>query len=180
VPRIAPILLAVLVLAACGGDESGSASEDYANDVCANLSTWVADVEQSVRSLTDQGLSVSRDDIQSAFDETKDATDSMVNDLEQLGPPESEDGQQAKSELDQLATELREQMDAIQQAIDSGGGVAAIAGQVAASVSAAANAVKSTFESLRVLDPPGEVRDAFENAEECNSLREQLENIRSR
>ena len=174
------MLIAVLVLAACGGDDGSASSEDYANDVCSSLSTWVADVEQTVRSLTDQGLSISRDDIQSAFDETKDATDSMVNDLEQLGTPETEDGQQAMDELDELATQLREQLDAIEQAIDSGGGVAAIAAQVSTAVSAAANAVKTTFENLRGLDPGGELRDAFENAEECDSLSEQLENIRSR
>ena len=83
--RVGLILLAVVALAGCGGDDTPSASEEYANDVCGELSTWVTDVQGTVTSLTDQGLSISRDDIQTAFDQTKESTDSMVNDLEQLG-----------------------------------------------------------------------------------------------
>ncbi len=123
VHRIAPILLAALLLAGCGGDDAPNASEEYANDVCGELSTWVTDVQGTVTSLTDQGLSISRDDIQTAFDQTKESTDAMVNDLEQLGPPESEDGQAAKSELDGLASTLRQQLDVIEQAVNSGGGM---------------------------------------------------------
>jgi ElaB/YqjD/DUF883 family membrane-anchored ribosome-binding protein len=179
VSRVALILLTVVALAACGGDDGSSASESYANDVCSNLSTWVTDVEETVTSLADQGLSITRDDIQTAFDQTKDATDALTNDLEQLGPPETEDGQQAKSELDELSSELQQQLDTIQQALDSGGGLTSIAATVSAAVSAAANAVNTTFQNLQGLDPPGEVRDAFENSDECNSLQDQIANLRS-
>jgi hypothetical protein len=180
VPRIAQfLLLAVLVLTGCGGDDGSSASENYANDVCSNLSTWVTDIQGTVQNLTDQGLSISRDDIQQAYDDAKESTDTMVNDLEQLGPPETEEGNQAKSELDDLATERRQQLDVIEQAINSGGGVASIAATVTTAVSTAANAVNSTYQSLQNLNPPGELRDAFENSDDCNSLQDQLANLRS-
>jgi hypothetical protein len=173
------VVAAVLALAGCGGDGGSSASEDYANDVCSNLSTWVTDVQGTVQSLTEQGLSVSRDDIQSAFDQTKESTDSMVNDLGQLGAPESEDGQKAKSELDDLGTELQQQLDTIEQAINSGGSVVSIAATVSSAVSSAANAVNTTYQNLQGLDPPGEMRDAFENSDECNSLGDQIADLRS-
>lgn len=172
------LLAVVVLLAGCGGDGS-SASDDYANDVCSNLSTWVTDVEETVRSLTDAGLSISREDIQTAFDDTKESTDSMVNDLEQLGPPDTEDGQEAKSELDELAAELRQQLEVIEQAVNEGGGPVAIAATVSTAVSAAANAVNTTYRNLEGLDPPGELRDAFQDADECNSLEEQLAELRS-
>ena len=178
--RIAPLLLlAVLVLAGCGGDDGSSASEDYANSVCSDLSTWVTDVQGTVQNLTDQGLSITRDDIQQAYDDAKESTDTMVNDIQQLGPPETEEGTQAKSELDDLATELQQQLDVIEQAINSGGGLASIAATVTTAVSTAANAVNSTYQSLQNLNPPGELRDAFENSDDCNSLQDQIANLRS-
>ncbi len=173
------LVAAVLALAGCGGDDAPSASEEYANDVCGELSTWVTDVQGTVTSLTDQGLSISRDDIQTAFDQTKESTDSMVNDLEQLGAPETDDGQQAKSALDGLSSQLRQQLDVIEQAVNSGGGVASIAATVSTAVSAAANAVNTTLQNLQGLDPSGELRDAFENSDECDSLGAQLGDLRS-
>jgi methyl-accepting chemotaxis protein len=172
------VLAAVVLLAGCGGDES-SASEDYANGVCSSLSSWVTDVQETVQSITDAGLATSREDIQTAFDQTKDATDTLVGDLEGLGPPETEDGQQAKSELDALTTELGQQLDVIQEALDSGGGVTAIAAEVSSAVSAAASAVNTTYQDLRGLDPGGELQDAFENSDDCKSLGDQLDAIGS-
>jgi membrane protein implicated in regulation of membrane protease activity len=176
--RLGPAaVLLVLALAGCGGDDS-SASEDYANDVCSSLSTWVTDVQETVQSLTDAGLAITRQDIQTAFDDAKESTDTLVSDLEQLGPPETEDGEQAKSELDELGTELRQQLDAVEQALASGGGATAIAAEVTTAISAAANAVNTTYQDLQNLDPAGELRDAFEDSDDCNSLGDQLEDIR--
>jgi hypothetical protein len=175
---MALVLIAVGLLAGCGGDEP-SASEEYANGVCSSLSTWVTDVQNTIQSLTDAGLATSREDIQSAFDETKNSTDTLVNDLEGLGVPETEDGQQAQSELDALAKQLRQQLDVIQGALNSGGGVTAIAATVSTAVSAAANAVNTTYQDLQGLDPAGELGDAFENSDDCKSLQDQLENVGS-
>jgi methyl-accepting chemotaxis protein len=178
VSRVVLIVLALVALAGCGGDDE-SASEDYANDVCSNVSTWVTDVQGTMQNLTDQGLSIGREDIQTAYDEVKASTDTMANDLEQLGPPETEEGQQAKSELDDLATELRQQLDVIKEAIDSGDGLTSIAATVSTAVSTAANAVNTTYQNLQGLNPPGELSDAFQDSDECNSLEDQIGNLRS-
>jgi methyl-accepting chemotaxis protein len=178
VSRLGLILIAVLGLAGCGGDDT-SASEEYANNACETLSAWVTDVEETVTSLTDAGLSINRDDLQAAVDQTKESTDATVNELQDLGPPESEAGREAKSELDRLGTTLQEQITEIEQALDSSGGLAAIAASVSTAVATAANAVNTTLENLRGLDPPGEVRDAFENSDDCNSLSDQIASLRS-
>jgi membrane protein implicated in regulation of membrane protease activity len=172
------LLLVVLALAGCGGDDS-SASENYANGVCMSLGTWVTEVQETVQSLTDAGLATTREDLQASWDETKDATETLVNDLEQLGPPETEDGERVKSELDALGTELTRQIDAIEQALDAGGGVTAVAAEVSTAISAAANAVKTTYEDLQGLDPAGELREAFEDSDDCNALEDQLDEIGS-
>lgn len=177
--RIPLLLSVVLVLAACGGDDGGGASEEYANDVCSSLSTWVTDVQATTKSLTDAGLATDREDIETAVKDVGDTTDTLVADLKALGPPETEDGQAAKEELDTLGTELQTQVEAVQQAVDSGGGVAAIAATVLTAVSNASHAVQSTFTKLRELDPAGELQDAFDNADECKSLRDQVDEIGS-
>lgn len=176
---VALLVAVVLAVAGCGGNGGSSESEDYANDVCSSISTWVTDVQNTIQSLTDAGLATSREDIQNAFDETKNATDTLVNDLEAAGPPETDDGRQAQSELESLATTLRQQLDVIEQALNSGGGVTAIAATVSTAVSTAANAVNTTYQNLKGLDPAGELADAFTNSDECKSLGDQLENIRS-
>jgi membrane protein implicated in regulation of membrane protease activity len=174
------VLLVVLALflGACGGDDE-SASEEYANGVCSSLNTWVTDIQETVQSLTDAGLAVSREDIQTAFDQSTEATDTLVQDLEALGPPETEDGQEAERELEGLATQLRQQLDVIREAIESGGGLTAIAATVSTAVAAAANAVETTYQDLHGLDPAGELGDAFEGSDDCESLRDQLAEISS-
>jgi methyl-accepting chemotaxis protein len=172
------LVLLALSLTACGDDDQ-TASDEYANGVCSSLSTWVTDVQETVQSVTERGLAVSRADIQAALEETRDATGGLVNDLEELDPPETQDGEEARSELDELATQLREQVDVIEQALESGGSVTEIAATVSAAVSTAANGVNTTVRNLQELDPAGELQDAFENSDDCESLRDQLAEIGS-
>lgn len=171
------VLAAVVLLAGCGGDSGSSASEDYANSVCSDLSTWVTDVNGAITSLTDAGLATDRDDVQSSVDQATDATNDLLSSLEALGPPETDAGQQAKSELDSLAATLRQQIETIEQALDADTGAVALAATVTAALSTAASAVESSYNDLRGLDPGGELEDAFQNADDCESLREQVDEI---
>ena len=101
------LALATIAVAGCGGDEE-SASEQWAGDVCSQLSTWVTGVEEAVRSLTDNPLS--------------------------------------------LVT-------------------------VTSALATTASAVRSTFERLQSLDGGKELRDGFEDAASCDSLRQQVDTI---
>jgi membrane protein implicated in regulation of membrane protease activity len=177
---IAAMLAAAVALAAagCGGDDEDSA-ESWANDVCSSLSTWVTDVEETVQSVTDAGLAIDEDDLQAAVDDVSEATNTLVDDLEELGPPETEGGEEARSELENLATTLRSEVETVQQAVESDGGAAELASTVSASISTASAGVSSTLEDLEGVDPGGELEDGFENADECDSFREQIEDLDS-
>jgi membrane protein implicated in regulation of membrane protease activity len=176
---LAVVLVVALALAGCGGDDDESASESYANSVCTELSEWVTSIDDSIRSLTEGGLSTDQEDLEAAVAETTEATDELVDDLRELGPPDTEEGEQAKEELDSLATELRQQVDTIETAVDSDSGAAAFATTVSTAVSTATTAASSTFEDLEELDPSGELADAFENSDDCDSLRDQLAELGS-
>jgi hypothetical protein len=166
----------VLALAGCGGDDEDSA-ESWANDVCSSLSTWVTDVDEAVRSLTEGGLSTEQEDIQAAVDQVRDATDELTNDLEELGPPETEGGEQARSELESLSTTLRSEVETVQQAVDSDEGALAVTSTVSMSISTAASAVQSTLNDLEGVDPGGELAEGFDNADECDSFRDQINEL---
>jgi membrane protein implicated in regulation of membrane protease activity len=171
----AAVLLVVLALAGCGGDEGPNASEEYADGVCSSLSTWADDVETTVKTLADQGLSIDEQDVRSAIDDVKAANEELTDDLDGLGAPETEDGEQAEQELDDLATALSAQVDKVDEALDSGSRPAAIAGIITSAVATGATAVNSAYQNLRQLDPAGELRDAFEDSDECKQLEDQLE-----
>ena len=173
-------LVAALSIAAagCGGDDESSA-ESWANDVCGNLSQWITDVDEAVRSLTAEGLNFDTDDIREAVDQAKGATEDLVDDLQGLGPPDTEAGQEAQAELEDLQGVLESQVDSVEQAIDSGDGPLELAGTISTALATAINELEQAFESLQGVDPGGELEDAFSESEDCDSLREQVEEFTS-
>jgi hypothetical protein len=173
------VIVAVLLLPGCGGTGGPSASEDYANDVCGHLSAWVADQQDTVKSLDDAGPSITKEDLQVAVDDVRDSTEVLVLDLRELGPPDTDAGNQAKSELDSLGTALTQQVDKVEQALNESGGTLALTTTVTAALSTAARAVESTWNDLNELDPGGELADGFKNADDCKSFSDQVAEIGS-
>ena len=166
-------LVTMPAVAGCGGNEE-SASEQWAGGVCTQLSTWVTNVEDAVRSLTENPLSLDQAAVQAATEDVKGATDDLVDGLADLGPPETEDGDQARSELDDLGTQLQQQLEDIEQSADAGS-LSLVT--VTSAIGTAASAVRSTYESIKSLDSGGELRDAFESADSCDSFRQQVDTI---
>jgi hypothetical protein len=176
---LAVVLVVVLALAGCGGDDDDNQAESWANSVCSSLSTWITDIDEAVTSLTEGGLSTAEEDVRSAVDQVADATNKLADDLEELEPPETESGEEAKSELESLATTLRSEVETARQAVESDGGTLSVTSTVSVSVSTAASSVQSTFNSLEGLDPGGELENGFENADKCDSFRDQMEDLGS-
>jgi hypothetical protein len=176
--RVAAVLVVVLagIAAGCGGDEE-NATQEWANDVCTELNTWVESIQDTVQGLTDQGLSIRSSDVEAAVEDAKGATDDLVSGLESLGPPETEAGQQAKSELDQLGATLQTQLAGVARAANENPQPLQLVETVGAAVSAAAAAARSTFETIESLDVDEELKDAFEDAESCDTLRDTLNEL---
>jgi membrane protein implicated in regulation of membrane protease activity len=170
--------VAVIALAGCGGDDS-NAAEDYANSVCGVLSNWVADQQATVKSLRDAGLSITAEDLQAAAGDVRDSTQVLVRDVADLDPPDTDAGSQAKSELNSLGTKLREQVNTVEQALSGGGSMLSQVSTVTAAASTAATELQETYDSLKGLDPGGELQEGFEDADDCKTLNDQLDEIRS-
>jgi chemotaxis regulatin CheY-phosphate phosphatase CheZ len=170
------LLATVLLAGGCGGDSAGS-SEEWAGSVCTSLSEWVEDVDASLKSLGEQGLQLDAEDVRETVVEVGDATDELANDLRELGLPETEWAPRAEEELEMLREELRAQADRIERAAETGRDPLEFAATVAAALAVAANELEETFRDLQELDPGGELEDGFRDADSCDELREQVEDI---
>ena len=107
------------------------------------------------------------------------ATDELANDLEELGAPELESGQQAQEEVRSLLDALGEQYEAAQQALAANLAPLETVARIATALSAAAAQLQATLDDLEGLDLGGELAEAFRNSDECEALREQMENVGS-
>jgi hypothetical protein len=179
--RLAPVFLIALALAACGGsDDSGSnEAESYANAVCSDLSTWVTSVQASVDSVKGATLATAKGEVDKAVKDVGDSTDKLANDLKAEGPPATDDGDKAKSQLDTLVTQLTEQIDTIKSALESNAGSLSQVATISTALATMETAVKVAYDSLKELDPAGELQDAFKNSSDCKSLEDQVKELGS-
>lgn len=175
---LALAIVTAFLLVGCGGSDE-SASESYANDVCSSFNTWVSSLTETTNTLKDEGLSISKDDIRTALDDAGAATDLLVTNVKDAGPPESEDGDKAKSELQTLTNQLEHQIDVVKDAVASGGSTLSLVSTVTTAISTAASDVQATFNELDNLDPAGELSDAFKNSDDCKTLRDDIQNLGS-
>ena len=94
----------------------------------------------------------------------KSATDTLESDLKDLGKPNTEAGEQAKTSIDQLSSDLTTDVDSIKTAVDGVSDVnSAItaAATVTMALTTMKNQVTSTYTNLKQLDSKGELQTAF-------------------
>ncbi len=177
---LTPVAAAALVLVAsgCGGDSSQSAAaEEWADGVCAAITTWKTDVAaistEAAEAITEPGAT--RDDVTTAVDDGLQATESLVDELKALGPPDTPEGGDAKKEIDAFLEDAEGSADEVRTTLaglPETGSVTALVTEL----SGLATNLASTIESGRALvatleDLGGDLRDGFENAESCQELR---------
>lgn len=173
---VAAVAAAAVLAAGCGGsdDSSGSdttATATWADGLCSAISTWKTSITSIGSSLKDGDLS--KDSLTSAVDDAKSATDTLSSDLESLGKPDTDAGQQAKESVDQLSTDLQADVTKIQDAVDGVSGVSGVVSAVSvisSTLVTAGDQVTSTISDLKGLDAKGEISDAFQQSSSCNDL----------
>lgn len=179
VGALAVATVTVFLIVGCGGSSDSSASESYANDVCSSFNTWVDSIDETTTTLKDQGLSITGDDVRNAIDDAGAATDLLVTNLKDAGPPDTEDGDKAQSDLQNLTDQLEHQVDVVKDAAGSGQSALQLVSTVSSAISTAARDVQSTFNDLDNLDPAGELSEAFKNSDDCKSLQDKIQSLRS-
>ena len=174
--RLTPLVLGAamtcvaLAAAGCGSDDDSATPASWASGVCSAITTWqsaLTSAADSVRSDPTQ------DTVESAADDAKSATETLESDLDDLGKPDTDAGDQAKDLVAELSTSLQDGADAIDEAIkdvSDASGVPAAVATVTSTLTTMKTVVDTTVTNLQGLDAQGELKDAFTSASECDSL----------
>jgi methyl-accepting chemotaxis protein len=168
---------AVAILAAsCGADSSAEPAPlptaEWASGVCTAIVTWTDSLQQVAAGLQSSS-EVSMEPLRRAVDDTAAATERLFDDLVGLGPPETDAGAQAKTELDSLAATLRSSADSLRETVASSASAAAAvatASAVSSALGDMSRAVGDALSNLGDLDVTEEFRQAFRAADACDPL----------
>ena len=117
VPILAVLAVLALVAAGCGGSSSDKkANEAYATSVCSAIGAW----EQQIKSIaTDFSGGVSKAALQSKITQADTATKTLAKQIKAVPPPNTSDGQAAKTQVDQLSTQVASTVSSAQSAVAS-------------------------------------------------------------
>jgi uncharacterized phage infection (PIP) family protein YhgE len=173
------ISVLAIASAGCGGsDESTSETTDatpageWADGFCGAISTWTSELSDIRDGFTDLS-SLSQDGLETAAEDLKTATDQLIEDIQALGAPDTESGQEIETAVDDLGSTLETELDSIESTLDETSGITELPGAVqdlAASLSAMSSAFSSTLSSIGDVDVQGELEDAFESSSACDDI----------
>jgi len=162
-----------VLAAGCGGDEE-SPQAQWASEFCGALSTW----KSSLTTIgTDFSGGISKDVISQKLDDAEQATNELVDDLQQIGPPETESGDEVKADLDQFADDAQSSISKIKSQANSladasATGFLAGASAIAGEISTLLDSARTTLEQVQELDPQGELSEALQDDQTCQDLTE--------
>lgn len=167
-----------LVVSGCGQSDEDSASEptaaeSWASDVCTTVGAWTTTL-QDARTTLSKPRELSAADVEATFDEVRTATSTLVDELGDLGAPDTEAGDEAEDRISSLADQLQEQADIVEgTSSDQPQGMGELLDSVSTVSGAVAQMISDTqaaVADLRVLDGAQELEDAFANAASCKDL----------
>jgi methyl-accepting chemotaxis protein len=169
-------LVPALAAAGCGGGSSGSdetqSTSDWADGLCSAITSWKDSVADATKEVT--GGDISKDSLENAANDIGDANQTLADDLNGLGRPDTESGQKVEDSVQQLSDDVDSSEDKIKDAVDSADDVSSVIAAVStvtSTLGTLASQVGSALTNLAKLDPRGEIQDAFSQADSCDSLR---------
>jgi hypothetical protein len=173
VARLIPLtVLLVLVLAAgCGGEDEPS-SEVWADDFCSVASDWRSSLEGIVGEFQSPS-DLSADSIQGAIDDGLAATQSFLDDVEELGAPETDAGQEAAGIVDSMTSSVQTTADGLRatfEGADSFGDMVTAAGEAASQIGQLEQELESSLDQLEQIET-GELGSELESNEDCAAAR---------
>jgi hypothetical protein len=107
------VVVAVAIVVLTRDEGAGPVeTTEWADSVCASLGEW----RGAITSLADVRGELTAEALEDRLDAADSATDELVDDLQSLGPPDLEAGDEAEQALDDAAEGLRESYDALREA----------------------------------------------------------------
>jgi hypothetical protein len=174
------IVAAVVIVKATDSSSSSVSTTEWAGDVCTSLSDWRSSIESLA---TVSGGSLNRDDLRQKLSDAQVATEQLITDLKDIGPPDTESGTQLKQQLQDSADQLQQSYENLkaqaQEALDADSATAFLQGlaKLAPDFQNLLNETASTLDTLESSDVAGsssdEIKQAFDDADSCQALRSQ-------
>jgi hypothetical protein len=175
---IIAIILGLVYLRDSDSESSSLTTTEWAGKVCTSLSDW----RSSITSLADvSGGTLTRDTLRKKLTDAQVATEQLITDLENIGPPETASGTQLKNELQQSGDQLEKSYENLkagaQDALDADSTVGFLQGlaKLAPDFQKLLNEISSTIQTLESSNVAGdsadEVKQGFQNAQSCQDLR---------
>jgi hypothetical protein len=177
---VASLLVSVLALvgAGCGGGDDDSSSSEavpadqWADDFCTAVSSWKDSLTQIRDRFTDLS-SLNEDSLNEAADDAETATDEFVQDLKDLGRPDTESGQQIEDSLTTLEDTVEQQKSDVKDAVgnvEDLSDIPAAITTIGSAITSMGTALQSTFDSIRDEDVGGEMKTALDESQACDGV----------
>jgi hypothetical protein len=166
------VAVLALLAAGCGGGDDESASQAWANDFCSAAADWRSSLE-GIAGQFQSPSDLNADSIQGAIDDGLDATQSFLDEVDSLGPPETESSQEAESIIDSMTSSIQTTADDLRstfEGADSLQDLIAQAPQAASQVGQLEQELQGGLDQLENLDT-GELKDELESNEDCTEAR---------
>jgi Flp pilus assembly protein TadD len=169
----AAVLAVVVVAAGCGGDDEPEvpAATQWAGDLCTSVNTWRNSISTAAASIAAEP---SEEGLESAASEAEDATRALVDDLQGLGAPDTESGEEARSSVDALADSVESSIASIQSAVEDVSGAEGVLDAVSSvtqTISSLSADLSASLDELQGLEnADDELKEAFEDAASCDGV----------
>src|SRR6188474_2135611 len=160
---VAIVVLAMAGMAAgCGGEDESDADPTaaWASGFCSAVTEWTNEL-QTITSQFSDASNLSQDGLESAAGDLRDATDTLVSDLKDLGAPDTDSGEEVKSSLDTLSTTLETETAEIEETAQGVSSVTQLPGAIStisASLASLGNAFSETLQTIDNADVGGELQ----------------------
>lgn len=161
------------IAAGCGGDDEGEdATAAWASGFCSAITDWTDEL-QNVTSQFSDTSNLSEEGLQSAAEDVRTATQTLVDDLKDLGRPETASGEEVENSLNELSDTLESETAEIE---DTAEGVSnltqlpAAITTITSSLSAMATSFSTTLTAIQSADVGDELQTALEDSPECAGI----------
>lgn len=174
---VVAIGVAALVMRLTEDESAQPSATTWADSVCTSLATW----RSSITSLADvSGVTLTPESLGDKLDTAENATQTLVTELKDLGPPDLDSGDELKQQLDSAATEIKSSFDTLKQGAeaateaDSPGDFIEALTALGPQFQALLDTMSTTVDDLQnanvAEDTKAELQQAFSDATSCQQL----------
>ena len=177
------VLLVAFAVSACGSEKEAStttatttstgaaATASWASDLCTSLNTWKSSLTSARAKVKGDG--VSKANLQEAGNTVSEANTQLQDDVEALGKPPTPAAAEAKTSVQQLQQQLRNQANRIDDAVSGVSGVSDLSSAVSTTtgaLTAMRDDLSATANKLGSLPGESEWDQAFADSAACGEL----------